>query len=100
MDINVEEIEKNYFQFQISNYSPISSLLAEQCKGIVLYKNEKNNFNLACLPFYRFTKYENEKNLSIDLDSVKIYEKKHGFNVNLYYHNNEWKTSMIFGNNI
>ena len=85
-DKNKELVILNYQQFK----TPKTSVIAMDCRGIIL---ELNTWNVVSLPFRRFFNYEESPKITkeFDLDSGLYMEKTDGSLIQCFRYKDEWR---------
>lgn len=67
--------------------SPLSNLVVQECRGIIL---EKNTNKIVCYPFNKFFNFNEENAPELDPKTTKVYEKLDGSFMKLFWYNEEW----------
>lgn len=65
--------------------------ITNECRGLIL--DAKDNFKVISYPFYRFSDYSDRSDSTLDMKSLKFYEKLDGSIISLYFYGGEWNIS-------
>jgi hypothetical protein len=71
--------------------SPMNEEIAQDCRGIIL--DEADNWKIVCFPYRKFFNFGEPFAATLDVRTMKVYEKLDGSLMSLHWYRGKWRVS-------